>query len=59
VYSQCIYLTVKNENPSPAQVMTTQSVVEMDRLVVSSSDCPCNRCNSPGFNPSILRHSGV
>ena len=43
VYSVCIYLTVKNENPSPDQVMTTQSVVEMDRLVVSRCDRPCNR----------------
>ncbi len=26
-------------------------------LVVRASDCQCKRCNSPGFNPSIHRHS--
>jgi hypothetical protein len=28
-------------------------------LVVRASDCQCQRRNSPGFDPSILRHSGI
>ncbi len=27
--------------------------------VVRASDCQCRSHNSPGFNPSILRHSGI
>ncbi len=27
--------------------------------VVSASDCQCRSCNSPGFDLSILRHSGI
>jgi hypothetical protein len=29
------------------------------RLVVRASDCQCRSRNSPGFDPSILRHSGI
>jgi hypothetical protein len=28
-------------------------------LVVRASDCQCTSCNSPGFDPSIRRHSGI
>ncbi len=28
-------------------------------LVVRASDCQCTRCNGPGFDPSIRRHSGI
>jgi hypothetical protein len=28
-------------------------------LVVRASDCQCTSCNGPGFDPSILRHSGI
>ncbi len=28
-------------------------------LVVRASDCQCTSCNGPGFDPSILRHSGT
>jgi hypothetical protein len=28
-------------------------------LVVRASDCQCRSRNSPGFDPSILRHSGI
>ncbi len=28
-------------------------------LVVRASDCQCTRCNGPGFNPSIRRHSRI
>jgi len=27
--------------------------------VVRASGCQCQSCNSPGFDPSILRHSGI
>ena len=27
--------------------------------VVRASDCQCNNCNGPGFDPSIRRHSGI
>jgi hypothetical protein len=27
--------------------------------VVRASDCQCQSCNFPGFNLSILRHSGI
>ncbi len=27
--------------------------------VITASDCQCQSRNSPGFDPSILRHSGV
>jgi hypothetical protein len=27
--------------------------------VVRASDCQCTSCNSPGFDPSIRRHSGI
>ncbi len=26
---------------------------------VRASGCQCQSCNSPGFDPSILRHSGI
>jgi hypothetical protein len=29
------------------------------RTVVRASDCQCRSRNSPGFDPSILRHSGI
>ena len=28
-------------------------------LVNRASDCQCTSCNSPGFDPSIRRHSGI
>jgi hypothetical protein len=28
-------------------------------LAVRASDCQCRSRNSPGFDPSILRHSGI
>ncbi len=28
-------------------------------LVVRASDCQCRSRNSPGFGPSILKHSGI
>jgi hypothetical protein len=28
-------------------------------LVVRAYDCQCTRCNGPGFDPSIRRHSGI
>ncbi len=28
-------------------------------LVVRASDCQCTRCNGPGFDTSIPRHSGI
>ncbi len=28
-------------------------------LVVRASDCKCTRCNGPGSDPSIRRHSGI
>ncbi len=36
------------------------SLVRMrSSLVVRASDCQCTRCNGPGFDPSIRRHSGI
>jgi hypothetical protein len=27
--------------------------------MVRASDCQCNNCHDPGFDPSIRRHSGI
>jgi hypothetical protein len=36
------------------------SLVRMrSRLVDRAFDCQCTSCNIPGFDPSILRHSGI
>ncbi len=33
--------------------------LEGSSLVVRASDCQCRSRNSQGFDPSILRHSGI
>jgi hypothetical protein len=39
--------------------ITTPSRWMISSLVVRASDCQCRSRNSPGFNPSILRHRGI
>jgi hypothetical protein len=43
------------------QILKSRSSLERMRssLVVRASDCQCNSCNGPGFDPSIRRHSGI
>jgi hypothetical protein len=41
------------------QIISRLSRREMDSPVVSSSYCQCDLCNSPGFQPNILRHSRI
>jgi hypothetical protein len=44
----------------PSQVVNRSSRMWMrSSLVVRASDCQCGSRNSPGFHPSILRHSGT
>jgi hypothetical protein len=41
-------------------VRMRSSLVRMrPSLVDRASDCQCTCCNSPGFDPSIRRHSGI
>jgi hypothetical protein len=39
--------------------VTLQNADSADWLMVRASDCQCQNRNSPVFDPSILRHSGI
>ncbi len=44
-------------NPAGCQHNKVGRVEMISSLVVRASDCQCTSCISPGFDPSIRRHS--
>jgi hypothetical protein len=48
---------VRGKDPDPDPSIIKQKCAE-NRIAVKASDCQCQRCKSPGFDPSILRHKG-
>jgi hypothetical protein len=62
-YVHCILFLICQEHIDSCKrrkIRLIESGLRMRRsLVVRASDCQCIRCNGPGFDPSIRRHSGI